>query len=189
MTRHKALHTGLVSPSPLDLWINALLRGLAMLVSFVRSICSMRQTRSLAECHSDATLKALPCKESGKLKDPTQAAASSHASSSSNAEEGLILRTIALAILDSTCLAEAARRRRKHEAGLTSLPTGHPRACPEDPGSHSGGTLTGPHDPTTEIPGMRGACPRAGLRPALGAYPRMTRCWVCAEIIQACAPS
>jgi hypothetical protein len=101
MTRHKALHTGLVSPSPLDLWINALLHAFAMLMSCVRSICSMRQTRSLAECHSDATLKALPGKESGKLKETLQAAASGHASSSSNAAEGLMLRAIALAIVDS----------------------------------------------------------------------------------------
>ena len=78
MTRHKALHTGLVSPSPLDRWINAMLRVFAMLVSHVRSICPMRQTRPLAECHSETARKALPRKESGKLKETTQAATRSH---------------------------------------------------------------------------------------------------------------
>ena len=78
MTRHKALHTGLVSPSPLDRWINALLHAFAMLVSHVAHLCSMRLIRPPAECHSDATPEALPCTESGKLKEPEQAAPDSH---------------------------------------------------------------------------------------------------------------
>jgi hypothetical protein len=81
MTLHKAKQTGLSPPSPLDRWINALLRSLAMLVSFVASICSMRLTRRLAECHSDATPEALPCTESGKLKETTKAAANSQLTS------------------------------------------------------------------------------------------------------------
>jgi hypothetical protein len=82
MTRHKALHTGLVSPSPLDRWINALLRGFAMLVSFTASICSMRLIRHAPECHSAATPEALPCTKSGKLKETTQAAPDSQPASS-----------------------------------------------------------------------------------------------------------
>src|SRR6185436_11684164 len=107
MTRHKATQTGLGTPSPLDRWINAMLRVFAMLVSHAASIfCSMRLIRHAPECHSAATPEALPCKESGKLKETTQAAASSHtrrASASSsfvvadsdnnNSKEGFMLRT------------------------------------------------------------------------------------------------
>ena len=171
MTRHKALHIGLVSPSPLDRLINALLHAFAMLVSHAAHLCSMRLIRPSAECHSDATPEVLPCKESGKLKETTQAAARSPSAASassaiapamadrsSTAREGLMLRTIARAIVDS-----------KHEAELTNLSTSHPRACPEDLGSRCGGTRPNPHDLPTEILGMRFA------------YPRMTRCWVCGE--------
>ena len=41
MTRHKHTHTGLVTPSPLDQWIDAMLRVLAMLVSSVVSTLQM----------------------------------------------------------------------------------------------------------------------------------------------------
>jgi hypothetical protein len=89
MTRHKALHTGLRTPSPPDRWINVLLCGLAMLMSHAAHLCSMRLIRPPAECHSDATPEVLPCEESGKLKEPTRAAGSSHtpreSASSSNA--------------------------------------------------------------------------------------------------------
>src|SRR6188474_2300492 len=78
MTRHKATHTGLGTPSPLDRWINALLRGLAMLVSHAAHLCSMRLIRHAPECHSEATPEALPCRKSGKLKETTQAAACSY---------------------------------------------------------------------------------------------------------------
>jgi hypothetical protein len=153
MTRHKALHTGLVSPSPLDRWINALLRGFAMLVSFVVSICSMRLTCCPAECHSDAALEALPCKESGKLKETTQAAASRQsaytsftaltiAAQSAIAKEGPMLRTIAQAIVDAKrSLAvraadeliqwiNSSAERPEGRAGLIPLSTSHSRACP-----------------------------------------------------------
>jgi hypothetical protein len=83
MTRHKATQTGLGTPSPLDRWINAMLRGLAMLMSHAASIfCSMRLIRHAPECHSDATPEALPCRKSGKLKETTKAAASSKPASS-----------------------------------------------------------------------------------------------------------
>ena len=116
MTRHKALHTGLVSPSPLDRWINAMLRGLAMLMSNAVRLCSMRLIRPAPECHSEATPEALPCEESGKFKETPQAATDSptprtSASSSTalaasdnnnnNNKAGLMLRTIAPAIVDS----------------------------------------------------------------------------------------
>ena len=50
MTRHKATQTGLGTPSPLDRWINALLRGLAMLVSHVARRFVSRNQTSAAEC-------------------------------------------------------------------------------------------------------------------------------------------
>ena len=108
MTRHNATQTGLMTPSPLDRWINALLRCLAMLTSHAASIlCSMRLIRPAPECHSEATPEALPCRTSGKLKDTTKAAAGSHTSPSSNAREALILRTKAQgAFVDS----KASRR-------------------------------------------------------------------------------
>ena len=41
MTRHKHTHTGLVTPSPLDRWIDATLRLFAMLVSSVAATLQM----------------------------------------------------------------------------------------------------------------------------------------------------
>ncbi len=41
MTRHKHAHTGLVTPSPLDRWIDATLRAFAMLVHYVASTLQM----------------------------------------------------------------------------------------------------------------------------------------------------
>ena len=41
MTRHKHAHTGLVTPSPLDRWIDATLRAFAMLVHYVVSTLQM----------------------------------------------------------------------------------------------------------------------------------------------------
>src|SRR6185436_2142358 len=87
MTRHKATQTGLGTPSPLDHWINAMLRVFAMLVSHAAHLCSMRLIRISAECHSDATPEALPCTKSGKLKEPEQAAPDSHTDHPSNAQE------------------------------------------------------------------------------------------------------
>ena len=45
MTRHKHTHTGLVTPSPLDRWIDATLRAFAMLVHYVASTLQMRARR------------------------------------------------------------------------------------------------------------------------------------------------
>jgi hypothetical protein len=166
MTRHKATQTGLGTPSPLDRWINAMLRGLAMLVSFARSIRSMRLIRPPAECHSDATPEALPCEESGKLKEPEQAARSSQtqraSASSSHANEALMVSS------------ERSSRPSNHEGGLTALSTSHPRVHPEDLGSRGGGTRPNSHDLPTEI---------------LGSSPRMTRGWVCGEQPTASAPN
>jgi len=41
MTRHKHAHTGLVTPSPIDRWIDATLRMLAMLVLHVAATLQM----------------------------------------------------------------------------------------------------------------------------------------------------
>src|SRR5690606_27487377 len=46
MTRHKHAYTGLVTPSPLDRWIDATLRMLAMLVLHVASTLQMICRRS-----------------------------------------------------------------------------------------------------------------------------------------------
>src|SRR6185503_1977418 len=93
MTRHKATHTGLGTPSPLDRWINALLRGLAMLVSNVARRFASRHPISAAEC--DGSCDRLP--ETNVVLDThqetTPAAASSQTDYSSNAKEGLMLRT------------------------------------------------------------------------------------------------
>ena len=45
MTRHKHTHTGLVTPSPLDRWIDATLRLFAMLVSSVAATLRMIRRR------------------------------------------------------------------------------------------------------------------------------------------------
>jgi len=45
MTRHKHTHTGLVTPSPLDRWIDAMLRVFAMLVQNVASTLQMIRRR------------------------------------------------------------------------------------------------------------------------------------------------
>jgi len=45
MTRHKHTHTGLIIPSPLDRWIDATLRVLAMLVSSVAATLQMIRRR------------------------------------------------------------------------------------------------------------------------------------------------
>jgi hypothetical protein len=46
MTRHKHAHTGLVTPSPLDHWIDATLRMFAMLVHLVASTLQMTRRRA-----------------------------------------------------------------------------------------------------------------------------------------------
>jgi hypothetical protein len=109
MTRHKAAQTGLGTPSPLDRWINALLRVFAMLMSHAARFCSMRLIRHAPECHSAATPEVLPRKESGKLKETRQAAGSSHASTSFNAQEALMVSS------------ERSSRPSNHQGELTAL--------------------------------------------------------------------
>jgi hypothetical protein len=180
MTRHKATQTGLGNPSPLDHWINALLRGLAMLVSHVARRFASRNQTSAAECDGDCE----PVREASFVLDQHQDPAPADASS--QPIEALMVSSVAIATRPSN-----------HEGGLTALSTSHPRAtavafstrfgppdqiapcgvvtkCPEDLGCSSGGALTNPHDLPTEI---------------LGTSPRMTRGWVCAETTQARAPS
>jgi hypothetical protein len=92
MTRHKATHTGVGSPSPLDLWINALLHAFAMLVSNVaRRLASRRQTPS-AECDGvcGPPLEATHVLDQHQEHQP--AAGCSQTTTSSNASEGLMLR-------------------------------------------------------------------------------------------------
>src|SRR5262245_55254534 len=126
-----------------------------MLMSNARSIfCSMRLIRPAPECHSEATPEALPCRKSGTHKEPTKAAASSQTDHVS--PEGLMVSSERSSRPSNPSRSDA----RVAPAGLTSLSTSHPRACPEDLGSHGGGTLAYPHNPTTEIPGMRSAYPR-----------------------------
>ena len=147
MTRHKALHTGLVSPSPLDLLINALLHAFAMLVSHVAHLCSMRLIRHSAECHSDATLEVLPCTESGKLKETTQAAASNHTRRGSASSSNAVATAPEGAIAREALMVSRSRSDRpsNHEGVLRAPSTSHPRPCAEDLGCRGGGTLTNPH--------------------------------------------
>jgi hypothetical protein len=182
MTRHKALHTGLASPSPLDRLINALLHAFAMLVSHAAKLCSMRLTRCPAECHSDATPEVLPRTESGKLKKTTQAAASSHIDRPSKAREALMVSSVA-----------TATRPSNHEGGLIALSASHSRASearPENLWAARG-------SPTSALAASRilgslrsGPQGRFGpvdqierRRPGQG--PRMTRRWVCWDNHQA----
>jgi hypothetical protein len=124
MTRHKAAQTGLGTPSPLDRWINAIPHGLAMLVSHVARRFAPRHPISAAECDGSCE----PVREADFVLDqhqkPAPAAASSHISTASEAKEDLMLRTIALAIVDS-----------KHEGGLTRIA---PRETPPPGKGRSG---------------------------------------------------
>jgi arylsulfatase A-like enzyme len=74
MTRHKHEHTGLVTPSPLDHWIDVMLRVLAVLVSSVASTLQMTRRRLAAECHSDVTPTVLPREKSDTQQQETQSA-------------------------------------------------------------------------------------------------------------------
>ena len=190
MTRHKATQTGLGTPSPLDRWINAMLRVFAMLVSHAARLCSMRLIRLSAECHSDATPEVLPCKESGKLKETTKAAGSGRdlrASASSsfvvaatdnnnnNSKAGLMVSRSRSDRPSNPSRSEGRGAR----GGLAALSTSHLRPCAEDLGCRSGGTLSNPHDLPTQIPGMRFRL-RLSASARQVAYLRMTRGWVCA---------
>src|SRR6185436_2464106 len=77
MTRHKATHTGLVSPSPLDRWINAMLRGLAMLASHVARGLSSRCQKPNLECDGDQASAREANLVLDQFQAPTPAAASS----------------------------------------------------------------------------------------------------------------
>ena len=80
MTRHKATQTGLGTPSPLDRWINALLRGLAMLVSHVARRFASRNQISAAECDGCCD----PMREANVVLDQHQESARAAASSQPN---------------------------------------------------------------------------------------------------------
>src|SRR5690242_18134879 len=88
MTRHKAAHTGLGTPSPLDRWINALLHSLAMLVSHVARRFASRNQISAAECDGGCDRLREASAVLGQHQETQPAAPSSHRS-----PEALILRT------------------------------------------------------------------------------------------------
>jgi len=135
MTRHKATQTGLGTPSPLDRWINAMLRGFAMLVFRVARRLASRNQIPAAECDGDCE----PVCEANVVLDlhqePTPVAASSQPI------EALMVSS------------ERSSRPSNQEGHLRAPSTSHPRARPEDLGSSSEGTLTDPHDLPTEILG------------------------------------
>ena len=60
MTRHKHAHTGLVTPSPLDRWIDATLRAFAMLVHYVASTLEMIRLNVTRDWHTPDDEAALP---------------------------------------------------------------------------------------------------------------------------------
>ena len=60
MTRHRHAQTGLVTPSPLDRWIDATLRVFAMLVLNVASTFQMEQLRPKRDWHTPYDEAALP---------------------------------------------------------------------------------------------------------------------------------
>ncbi len=60
MTRHKHAHTGLVTPSPPDRWIDATLCVFAMLVHYVVSTFQMKQLYPKRDWHTPDDEAALP---------------------------------------------------------------------------------------------------------------------------------
>ena len=78
MTRHKHTHTGLVTPSPLDRWIDAMLRAFAMLVQNVVSTFQMNRLRPKRDWHTHEDEAALPRMKTDTLKEQ---AAAQHRSS------------------------------------------------------------------------------------------------------------
>src|SRR5690349_10815054 len=135
MTRHKATHTGLGTPSLLDQWINALLCSLAMLVSHVARRFAPKRQKPIAECDGDQASTPEANFVLDQRQEPQPAA------TSCQTPEALILRTRS---------ANAELVDSKDEGGLTALSTSHPRARPEDLGWFSGGTLAYSHNPATE---------------------------------------
>ena len=156
MTRHKATQTGLGTPSPLDRWINAMLRVFAMLVSHVARRFASRHPISPAECDGDCE----SMREANVVLDLHQEP--KPAAASGQPIEALMVSS------------ERSSRPSNREGLLRALSTSHPRARPEDLGSHSAGTPPKPRHPPTEI---------------LGPSPRMTRGWLSWEISMARAPS
>ncbi|MBK8838392.1 MAG: hypothetical protein IPO30_06745 [Hyphomonadaceae bacterium] len=63
MTRRQHTHAGLVTSSPLDRWIDA------MLASNVVSTLQMIRRHLPAECHSEVTLAVLPREKSDTVKE------------------------------------------------------------------------------------------------------------------------
>ena len=70
MTRHKHAHTGLVTPSPLDRWIDATLRAFAMLVSSVAATLQMIRRHDRVNA-TRATPTVLPRETHDTLKEQT----------------------------------------------------------------------------------------------------------------------
>ena len=69
MTRHKHAQTGLVTPSPLDRWIEATLRAFAMLVHYVASTLQMKQLPPKRDWHTPDDEAALPRMTTDTFKD------------------------------------------------------------------------------------------------------------------------
>jgi hypothetical protein len=200
MTRHKATQTGLMTPSPLDRLINALLHAFAMLVSFVARRFVSRHPISAAECDGNCD----PMREADfvldQYQEATEAAASSHTrrtSASSTAHPTVHESHDGRKALMVS--SERSSRPSNYEGVLTALSTSHPRACPEDLGCYSGGTLTNPHDLPTESLGTSKrpagtiwSCGQIRAEKATAvaiAYPRMTRGWANGRTTTACAPN
>jgi len=156
MTRHKATHTGLGTPSPLDRWINAMLRGLAMLVSHVARRFASGHPSLVAECDGDCE----SMREANVVLDQPQEP--ELAGAGGQPLEALMVSS------------ERSSRPSNHEGVLRAPSTSHPRARPEDLGSHSAGTPPKPRDLPTGI---------------LGTSPSMTRGWLRWETTRAGASS
>ncbi len=76
MTRHKHAHTGLVTPSPLDRWIDATLRVFAMLVQSVVSTFQMIRLNVTRDWHTPDDEAALPRAKTDTIKETQSVAAS-----------------------------------------------------------------------------------------------------------------
>ncbi len=74
MTRARPASSGVVTPPPLDRWIEAVLMLFVSLVHHAASLLRMGRIRLPAECHSDVTHPSLPEGESGlDKKEPLEA--------------------------------------------------------------------------------------------------------------------